>query len=75
MWGGGVADDLSPSAPSVSAHEARSIVTQSLVLIYIVPIMSNTFNGYVVMELQVFYKQTDKQTNARLIAISHILVK
>ena len=62
MWGGGgVADDLSPS---VSAHEARSIVTQSLVLIYIVPIMSNTFNGYVVMEWTSFL-QTDRQTDKR----------
>ena len=59
--GGGVADDLSPS---VSAHEARSIVTQSLVLIYIVPIMSNTFNGYVVMEWTSFL-QTDGQTDKR----------
>ena len=59
--GGGVADDLSPS---VSSHEARSIVTQSLVLIYIVPIMSNTFNGYVVMEWTSFL-QTDGQTDKR----------
>ena len=59
--GRGVADDLSPS---VSAHEARSIVTQSLVLIFIVPIMSNTFNGYVVMEWTSFL-QTDGQTDKR----------
>ena len=62
MWGGGgVADDM---YPSVSAHEAGSIVTQSLVLIYIVPIMSNTFNGYVVMEWTSFL-QTDGQTDKR----------
>ena len=59
--GGGVADDL---PPSVSAHEGRSIVTQSIVLIYIVPIMSNTFNGYVVMEWTSFL-QTDGQTDKR----------
>ena len=64
MWGGGggeVADDLTPS---VSAYKARSIVTQSLVLIYIVPIMSNTFNGYVVMEWTSFLR-TDGQTDKR----------
>ena len=50
---------------SVSAHEARSIVTQSLVLIYIVPIMSNTFNGYVVMERASFHLRKNGQTAKR----------